>query len=54
VVVAAILPGSVKTDMLEGSGYEPVLSAEEVAQMVRFLCADAPAAINGSLVEMFG
>jgi NAD(P)-dependent dehydrogenase (short-subunit alcohol dehydrogenase family) len=54
VVVAAVLPGSVKTDMLEGSGYEPVLSAEEVAQMVRFLCADAPAAINGSLVEMFG
>jgi 3-oxoacyl-[acyl-carrier protein] reductase len=54
VVVAAILPGSVKTDMLEGSGYEPVLSAGEVAQTVRFICAEAPPAINGSLVEMFG
>ncbi|HEX4621091.1 MAG TPA: SDR family NAD(P)-dependent oxidoreductase, partial [Myxococcaceae bacterium] len=49
VVVAAILPGSVKTDMLEGSGYEPVLSPAEVAQTVRFLCAEAPSAINGSL-----
>jgi 3-oxoacyl-[acyl-carrier protein] reductase len=54
VVVAAILPGSVKTDMLEGSGYDPVMTADEVAETVRFLCGEASTAINGSLVEMFG
>lgn len=49
-----VLPGSVDTDMLIGSGYEPQMTAAEVAQLVVFAGLDAPAAMNGSAVEMFG
>jgi 3-oxoacyl-[acyl-carrier protein] reductase len=54
VLVAAVLPGSTDTDMLKGSGWEPEMTAGEVARVVRFLCAEAPLAMSGSLVEMFG
>jgi 3-oxoacyl-[acyl-carrier protein] reductase len=54
VTVTAILPGSVDTDMLKGSGFEPKMTAEQVAEVVRYLCAEAPEAMTGSLVEMFG
>jgi NAD(P)-dependent dehydrogenase (short-subunit alcohol dehydrogenase family) len=54
VMVAAVLPGSVDTDMLKGSGFEPAMTADEVARLVRFLCAEAPTAMTGSLVEIFG
>jgi 3-oxoacyl-[acyl-carrier protein] reductase len=54
VTVTAVLPGSVDTRMLEGSEFAARMSPEEVASVVRFLCAEAPAAINGSLVEVFG
>ncbi len=54
VLVAAVLPGSVDTKMLEGSGFPPKMTADEVASLIRFLCAEAPVAMNGSLVEMFG
>jgi 3-oxoacyl-[acyl-carrier protein] reductase len=54
VMVAAVLPGSVDTDMLKGSGFTPDMTAEDVARLVRFLCEDAPMAMNGSLVEIFG
>jgi 3-oxoacyl-[acyl-carrier protein] reductase len=54
VFVAALLPGSVDTDMLKGSGFAPQMTAVEVARMVRFLCVEAPMAMTGSLVEMFG
>ncbi|MGZ6076920.1 MAG: SDR family NAD(P)-dependent oxidoreductase [Myxococcaceae bacterium] len=54
VLVAAVLPGSVDTEMLEGSGWEPDMSPGEVARVVTFLCAEAPLAMTGSLVEMFG
>ena len=54
VTVTAVLPGSVDTQMLKGSGWAPKMSAEDVATVVRFLCAESPAAINGSLVEVFG
>ncbi len=40
--------------LLEGSGFAPKMSAEDVAGVVRFLCAEAPAAINDSLIEVFG
>jgi len=54
VLVAAVLPGSTDTDMLTGSGWEPEMTPGEVARVVTFLCTEAPLAMSGSLVEMFG
>ena len=54
VLVAAVLPGSVDTEMLKGSGWEPEMGPDEVARVVTFLCVEAPLAMSGSLVEMFG
>lgn len=54
VLVAAVLPGSTDTEMLHGSGFQPKMTPEEVAKVVRFLCAEAPLAMSGSLVEVFG
>ena len=54
VLVAAVLPGSVDTEMLKGSGWEPEMGPDEVARIVTFLCVEAPLAMSGSLVEMFG
>jgi len=54
VLVAAVLPGSVDTQMLKGSGWTPDMSPAEVARVVTFLCIEAPLAMSGSLVEMFG
>jgi NAD(P)-dependent dehydrogenase (short-subunit alcohol dehydrogenase family) len=50
----AILPGSVDTDMLAGSGFAPQMSAEDVAGMIVYAALDAPAAVTGSAIEMFG
>jgi 3-oxoacyl-[acyl-carrier protein] reductase len=49
-----VMPGSVDTDMLRGSGFEPAMQPEDVARTVTFLALDAPAAMNGSCVEVFG
>jgi 3-oxoacyl-[acyl-carrier protein] reductase len=49
-----VMPGSVDTDMLVGSGFDPAMSPEDVATTVAWLALDAPAAMNGSSVEMFG
>jgi 3-oxoacyl-[acyl-carrier protein] reductase len=54
VLVAAVLPGSTDTDMLRGTSWTPKMTAAEVARVVRFLCTEAPLAMNGSLVEVFG
>jgi 3-oxoacyl-[acyl-carrier protein] reductase len=53
-VAVAILPGSVDTDMLVGSGFEPRMKPEDVAQTIVHFALDAPAAHNGGVVEMFG
>ena len=50
----SVLPGSVETAMLEGSGFAPQMSAEEVAGTIVYAALDAPAAMNGSSIEMFG
>ncbi|MFT3773391.1 MAG: SDR family oxidoreductase [Minicystis sp.] len=50
----AILPGSVDTDMLVGSGFAPQMSADDVAGMIVHAALDAPAAVTGSAIEMFG
>lgn len=49
-----ILPGSVDTKMLEGSGFAPQMTADEVAGLVAYAALDAPDAMNGSAVEVFG
>lgn len=49
-----LLPGSVDTDMLKGSGFAPTMTAEEVAQTVLFAALDAPASIHSSVIELFG
>jgi 3-oxoacyl-[acyl-carrier protein] reductase len=50
----AVMPGSVDTDMLKGSGFDARMTADEVARTIEFLALDAPAAMTGSAVEMFG
>lgn len=52
--VLSVLPGSVDTEMLEGSGFEPQMKPSDVARVVRFLALEAPDALNGSRVELFG
>ena len=54
VQVLAVLPGSVDTRMLEGSGFEPQMSADEVARVIVWLGLDAPPALTASAVERFG
>lgn len=53
-MTAAVLPGSVATRMLEGSGFPPRMSADDVARTLTFLALDAPLAHNGAAIEMFG
>lgn len=50
----ALLPGSIDTEMLVGSGFAPAMTAEDVAQTIVHLALDAPDAMNGAAVEMFG
>jgi NAD(P)-dependent dehydrogenase (short-subunit alcohol dehydrogenase family) len=52
----AILPGSVDTEMLEGSGFAPRMSAGDVAKTIGFYAVGdgATTAHNGAVVEMFG
>lgn len=50
----AILPGSVDTDMLAGSGFAPQMTADDVARMIVHAALDAPDAVTGSAIEMFG
>jgi 3-oxoacyl-[acyl-carrier protein] reductase len=49
-----ILPGSVATSMLEGSGFTSQMTPDEVASAIVYAALDAPPAMNGSSVEMFG
>ena len=50
----AVLPGSVDTDMLRGSGFEPAMTADDVAGTIVYAALDAPLAMNGSAIEVFG
>jgi NAD(P)-dependent dehydrogenase (short-subunit alcohol dehydrogenase family) len=54
VLALGVAPGSVDTDMLRISGFPPQMRPEDVAVVVRFLAGEAPAAMQGSIVEMFG
>lgn len=49
-----VMPGSVDTDMLRGSGFTPAMQPEDVAKIVAWTALDAPDAMNGSCVDAFG
>jgi NAD(P)-dependent dehydrogenase (short-subunit alcohol dehydrogenase family) len=51
---AVVLPGSVDTDMLRKTPFEPQMTPADVARVVRFLADEAPFAMTGSAVEVFG
>ena len=53
-MTCAVLPGSVDTEMLVGSGFPPRMSPEAVAQTLVHYAFDAPLAHNGGSIEMFG
>ena len=50
----AVLPGSVDTDMLVGSGFPPVMQPDDVARVVVYAALDAPDAMNGAAIDAFG
>jgi len=52
--VNAICPGSVDTEMLAGSGFPPMMRAEHVAGVALWLAAEAPAALTGACIDVFG
>jgi 3-oxoacyl-[acyl-carrier protein] reductase len=56
VPVNAICPGSVDTDMLKIGmpGGTPKMTAEEVARVALFLATDAPPALTGACIDVFG
>jgi 3-oxoacyl-[acyl-carrier protein] reductase len=56
IAVNAICPGSVDTDMLKIGmpGGEPRMKAMDVAGVALYLASDAPAALNGTCVDVFG
>jgi NAD(P)-dependent dehydrogenase (short-subunit alcohol dehydrogenase family) len=56
VAVNAICPGSVDTDMLrEGRpGAKPDMSPEDIASTALYLAAEAPIALTGSCIDVFG
>lgn len=49
-----LLPGSVDTDMLSGSGFDPRMTSGEVARTLTYFALDAPLSHNGAVIEMFG
>jgi NAD(P)-dependent dehydrogenase (short-subunit alcohol dehydrogenase family) len=49
-----VLPGAVATQMLKGSDFAPVMTAKDVANTVVYAALDAPDAMNGSAIEIFG
>ncbi len=53
-MTVVIHPGSVDTDMLVGSGFDPRMSANDVAHTLLHYAFDAPLAHNGAVIEMFG
>ncbi len=56
VSVNAICPGSVDTDMLRTAmpGAEPNMSPDDIATTALFLAAEAPDALTGTCIDVFG
>jgi NAD(P)-dependent dehydrogenase (short-subunit alcohol dehydrogenase family) len=56
ITVNAICPGSVDTEMLQQGmpGGTPRMTVDEVARVALFLAADAPPALTGACIDVFG
>ncbi len=56
IAVNAICPGSVDTEMLKTGmpGGQPRMTADDVARVALFLAADAPPALTGACIDVFG
>jgi len=56
IAVNAVCPGSVDTNMLRIGmpGAQPLMAPADVARVVLFLATDAPAAMTGSCIDVFG
>jgi len=50
----AVSPGSTDTAMLRQTRFAPAMTGEEVARVVVFAALDAPDAVTGSNLEVFG
>jgi NAD(P)-dependent dehydrogenase (short-subunit alcohol dehydrogenase family) len=50
----AVSPGSVDTEMLAATPFSPQMAPEDVAKVVVFAALDAPDAMTGANVEVFG
>jgi 3-oxoacyl-[acyl-carrier protein] reductase len=50
----AVSPGSVDTEMLAQTPFEPELTADDAARMIVFAALDAPDAATGANLEIFG
>jgi NAD(P)-dependent dehydrogenase (short-subunit alcohol dehydrogenase family) len=50
----AVSPGSTDTEMLRKTPFKPNLTPEEVAQVICWSALDAPAAVKGTNLEVFG
>jgi 3-oxoacyl-[acyl-carrier protein] reductase len=51
---ATVLPSGVDTDMIKKTPFGPVMQPADLAKVVKFLCTEAPFAMTGSAVEVFG
>lgn len=54
VQAVAVSPGSTDTAMLRQTPFEPRMTPEEVARVVVFAALDAPPALTGANLEVFG
>ncbi|BDG07460.1 SDR family NAD(P)-dependent oxidoreductase [Anaeromyxobacter paludicola] len=50
----SVSPGSVDTEMLRETPFEPQMTPAEVAKVIAFCALEAPDAMNGANVEVFG
>jgi NAD(P)-dependent dehydrogenase (short-subunit alcohol dehydrogenase family) len=50
----AVSPGSVDTAMLRETPFDPEMRPEDVARVVAWCCGEAPDAMTGANVEVFG
>jgi NAD(P)-dependent dehydrogenase (short-subunit alcohol dehydrogenase family) len=50
----AVSPGSVDTEMLKKTPFEPAMTPDEVARVIAWCAGEAPDAMTGANVEVFG
>jgi 3-oxoacyl-[acyl-carrier protein] reductase len=50
----AVSPGSVETEMLKKTSFSPAMTPADVAKVIAWCAAEAPDAMTGSNVEVFG